>query len=109
MGGLGGIAGTMATGGPLGGIAGAEAGSMAGQYATDYIGKKIGVGLFPQSKARKDYKAQQDLQKKYIGNTDNGQKYDVVETGYGLKRKGKFKKGSQEAKDHMKRIREMKR
>jgi hypothetical protein len=85
MGGIGGVAGITA-GGPIGGVMGSQAGSQAGQLATDYIGKKIGVGLFPQSKARKDYKAQQDLQKKYIGNTDNGQKYDVVETGYGFKR-----------------------
>lgn len=71
MGGIGGVAGTMATGGPIGGVMGAQAGSTAGQLATDYIGKKIGVGIKP--------------------------------------RQGRFKKGSQEAKDHMKRIREMKR
>jgi hypothetical protein len=133
LGGLGGVAGTMATGGPIGGVMGAQAGSQAGQLASDYIGKKIGVGLFPQSKAQKNYKAQQDLQKKYIGNTDNGQKYDVVETGYGLKKKGRpkkeifnididvnshnatgksktangsgFKKGSKEAKEKMARLR----
>lgn len=91
LGGITGVAGTMA-GGPLAGVAGSQAGSMAGQVATDYIGKKIGVGLFPQSKARKNYKAQQDLEKKYIGKVDNGQKYDVVETGYGFKKRGRPKK-----------------
>jgi len=97
-GGLGGIAGTMLTGGPIGGMAGSEAGYAAGDYASDYIGKKIGVGLKKRGRPKK-----QDVNIDIDINSHNASGKSKTING------GRFKKGSQEAKDHMKRIREMKR
>lgn len=98
LGGIGGVAGTMATGGPIGGVMGAQAGTMAGQLATDYVGKKIGVGLKKRGRPKKD-----DVNIDIDINSHNAQGKSKTING------GRFKKGSQEAKDHMKRIREMKR
>jgi len=96
----------------LGGLGG-PLGSMAGNYASDYIGKKIGVGLFGPTKKQKEFQTQMKYLDKYGGNYDhNEDDFDTSNYGYGsgiTKKKGRFKKGSQEAKNHMKRIREMKR
>jgi hypothetical protein len=53
MGGIGGVAGSMASGGPIGGVAGSQAGSMAGKLIMDEVGNKIGVGLKKKGRPKK--------------------------------------------------------
>ena len=103
LGGIGGIAGTM-EGGPVAGVVASQAGSMAGQLATDYIGKKIGVGLKKRGRPKK-----QDvnngcgfhgkIQHLMEGSRRGGETEDAQHRGRGLK------KGSPEMAEKMARLR----
>jgi hypothetical protein len=98
LGGLGGVAGTMATGGPIGGVMGAQAGSAAGQLATDYIGKKIGVGIKKGRGRPKKDSVNIDID----FNSHNAGENSKTMTG------GKLKKGSPEMAEKMARLRALK-
>jgi hypothetical protein len=50
---LGGIAGTMMTGGPVGGLAGSFVGEELGQLASNEIGKQTGLGVKKKSRSKK--------------------------------------------------------
>jgi len=85
LGGLGGVAGTM----------GAQAGSTAGQLASDYIGKKIGVGLKKRGRPKKE-----EMQSEF--------KLAVMPyVGYGITKKPS-KKGTPEMAEKMARLRALK-
>lgn len=94
LGGIGGVAGTMATGGPIGGVMGAQAGSQAGELASDYIGKKIGVGIKKRGRPKK-----QDVNIDIDINSHNAQGKSKTLNG------GKLKKGSPEMAEKMARLR----
>lgn len=97
LGGIGGVAGTMATGGPIGGVMGAQAGTMAGDLATDYIGKKIGVGIKKRGRPKKE-----TVNIDIDFNSHNAEGKSKTMTG------GKLKKGSPEMAEKMARLRALK-
>ena len=98
IGGLGGVAGTMVTGGPIGGVMGSQAGYQAGELATDYIGKKIGVGIKRGRGRPKKETVNIDID----FNSHNAKDKGKTMTG------GKLKKGSPEMAEKMRRLRALK-
>ena len=90
-------------GGPLGGLVGSELGSKAGQAGADALGKKIGVGLKKRGRPPKA-SGSGDLIHIDIGshNAKGKTASNKMEGG-----RVRHAKGSQEAKEHMARLRAM--